>query len=115
MTHLKESQKKSCCPNCKSEFKIEVECGILCEEGNVERNTGIGYLMELKCNNCGTKFPYYRRTGNTEDVNKAIENNSKLIENKMIGNAGVGIAQQMLSALDVKSVTSYLMGIVKKK
>lgn len=114
MNHLKKSEKKSCCPNCKSEFRIEVQCRMLFEEGNVVDSTGIGYLMELKCN-CGTKFPAFGGTGDIEDLNNAIENNSKLIENKMIGNAGVGIAQQMLSALDVKSVTSYLMGIVKKK
>jgi hypothetical protein len=88
---------------------------VSCDKGDVNRNNGIGYLMELECNKCQTIFPYFRRTcDNASDMNRIIENNKSLIENKIVGNVGVGIAQGMISALDTNGVTSILMGVIKK-
>jgi len=116
MEHVKEVTHSAKCPKCEQEFKIDVECGVLLSKGNIDRDAGIGYLMQLKCNECGIKFPYFRRTAEgIEIMNSVIDNNKKLIEQGIVGNTGVGSAQQMLSGLDAKGMTSYFAGMLKKK
>lgn len=112
--HLKESEKKSACPKCNTTFEIDVQCAVSCK-GKVSRVFGFGYLQQLKCDNCGTIFPHFRNTSKIEDMNNAIQNNDRLLEEGIHGGVGVGMAQQMLSGLSIDSVTSMLTGILKKK
>lgn len=115
MENVKSSTSNPKCPKCNSEFKINIQCMVELEKGDVDRESAIGYLMQLKCRKCKTIFPYFRNTCESEILNEAINNNKKLIKENHIGKVGVGMAQQMISALDNEKMVSYMMGMLKHK
>lgn len=115
MENVQTSTSDPQCPKCGSEFKINVQCMVELEKGDVDRESAIGYLMQLKCKKCKTIFPYFRNTCKSQIINDAINNTKKLIEENLIGNVGVGMAQQMISALDNDKIAAYMMGLLKNK
>ena len=113
--HINSSKKPACCPRCKEEFVVNVQCTTSYDKGGVERYNPIGYLMELQCKKCRTIFPYFRGTAeDAEIVNEIINRNKALISEGIIGEVGVGLAQQMISGMDGDGVIGYFQGILSQ-
>lgn len=98
---IRTTLKKASCPKCGMQFELKVQCLIERCEGKIEKGPGIGYLLELKCKECGTRFPYLIGTGTVDEFNSAIKNNIELVKEDHFGTGGVSVAQGMLLGLSM--------------
>ncbi len=114
MKKIGRSMEQAACPKCQRVFQLDVICQTELKSGNISRNAGIGYLMQLKCRDCNTIFPYIRFTESNK-LNEIIEQNSDLIEKGITGKVGIKIAQEMIATLEYPGLMPVIVQYLKAK